>query len=86
MVRRSGSRTERGGRPSCARGMSCSAQRESSSSRSNQKTNCQVHHSLLKTEKHPDGFVRSREDINDAVRVASTVGGVKSVTNEMQLK
>ena len=32
------------------------------------------------------GFVSSREDINDAVRVASTVGGVKSVTNEMQLK
>jgi osmotically-inducible protein OsmY len=32
------------------------------------------------------GFVSSREDINDAVRVASAVGGVKSVTNEMQLK
>ena len=32
------------------------------------------------------GFVSSRDDIKDAVRVASTVGGVKSVTNEMQLK
>jgi osmotically-inducible protein OsmY len=32
------------------------------------------------------GFVRSRADIKDAVRVASTVGGVKSVTNDMQLK
>jgi osmotically-inducible protein OsmY len=32
------------------------------------------------------GSVSSREDINDAVRVASAVGGVKSVTNEMQLK
>jgi osmotically-inducible protein OsmY len=32
------------------------------------------------------GFVSSRENINDAVRVASAVGGVKSVTNEMQLK
>ena len=32
------------------------------------------------------GFVSSREDISDAVRVASAVGGVKSVTNEMQLK
>jgi osmotically-inducible protein OsmY len=32
------------------------------------------------------GFVSSREDINDAVKVASAVGGVKSVKNEMQLK
>jgi osmotically-inducible protein OsmY len=32
------------------------------------------------------GFVSSRADINDAVRVASAVGGVKSVTNDMQLK
>jgi osmotically-inducible protein OsmY len=32
------------------------------------------------------GFVSSRDDINDAVRVASAVAGVKSVTNEMQLK
>jgi osmotically-inducible protein OsmY len=32
------------------------------------------------------GFVSSRDDINGAVRVASAVGGVKSVTNEMQLK
>jgi len=32
------------------------------------------------------GFVRSRDDIKDAVRVASAVGGVKSVTNDMQLK
>jgi osmotically-inducible protein OsmY len=32
------------------------------------------------------GFVNSRADIEGAVRVASTVGGVKSVTNEMQLK
>jgi len=32
------------------------------------------------------GFVSSRENINDAVRVASAVAGVKSVTNEMQLK
>jgi osmotically-inducible protein OsmY len=32
------------------------------------------------------GFVSSRADIIDAVRVASAVGGVKSVTNDMQLK
>jgi len=32
------------------------------------------------------GFVSSREDINDAVKVASAVSGVKSVKNEMQLK
>jgi osmotically-inducible protein OsmY len=32
------------------------------------------------------GFVSSRENVNDAVRVASAVGGVKSVTNDMQLK
>jgi osmotically-inducible protein OsmY len=32
------------------------------------------------------GFVNSRADIAGAVRVASSVGGVKSVTNEMQLK
>ena len=32
------------------------------------------------------GFVSSRDDISGAVRVASAVGGVKSVTNEMQLK
>lgn len=32
------------------------------------------------------GFVSSRADIKDAVRVASAVGGVKSVTNDMQVK
>jgi osmotically-inducible protein OsmY len=32
------------------------------------------------------GFVSSREDINDAVKVASAVGGVKSVENEMRVK
>jgi len=32
------------------------------------------------------GFVRSRADIKNAVRVASAVNGVKSVTNDMQLK
>ena len=32
------------------------------------------------------GFVTSRADIKDAVRVASAVGGVKSVTNEMHVK
>jgi osmotically-inducible protein OsmY len=32
------------------------------------------------------GFVSSRADIKDAVRVASAVNGVKSVTNGMQLK
>jgi osmotically-inducible protein OsmY len=32
------------------------------------------------------GFVSSRHDINGAIDVASAVGGVKSVTNEMQLK
>src|ERR1700724_1302417 len=32
------------------------------------------------------GFVSSRDDIKGAVRVASAVGGVKSVTNDMQLK
>jgi osmotically-inducible protein OsmY len=32
------------------------------------------------------GFVTSRNDMTGAVRVASAVGGVKSVTNEMQLK
>jgi hypothetical protein len=32
------------------------------------------------------GFVSSRADIKDAVRVASAVDGVKSVTNGMQLK
>jgi osmotically-inducible protein OsmY len=32
------------------------------------------------------GFVSSRADIQGAVRVASAVGGVKSVTNDMQLK
>jgi len=32
------------------------------------------------------GFVRSQEAINEAVRVASGVGGVKSVRNDMRLK
>jgi osmotically-inducible protein OsmY len=32
------------------------------------------------------GFVSSRADIKGAVRVASAVSGVKSVTNDMQLK
>jgi osmotically-inducible protein OsmY len=32
------------------------------------------------------GFVSSRADIKGAVRVASGVGGVKSVTNDIQLK
>ena len=32
------------------------------------------------------GFVSSRADIKGAVRVASAVGGVKSVTNDMQVK
>jgi len=32
------------------------------------------------------GFVSSRDDIKGAVRVASAVNGVKSVTNGMQLK
>ena len=30
------------------------------------------------------GFVNSRDDINSAVRVASAVGGVKSVNNDMR--
>ena len=32
------------------------------------------------------GFVSSRREINGAIIVASAVGGVKSVTNKMQLK
>jgi len=32
------------------------------------------------------GFVSSRNDINRAVKVASAVSGVKSVSNQMQLK
>jgi len=32
------------------------------------------------------GFVSSRDDIQHAVRVASAVGGVKSVSDEMQVK
>ena len=32
------------------------------------------------------GFVSSRADIKGAVRVASAVNGVKSVTNDMKLK
>lgn len=32
------------------------------------------------------GFVSSREDIDRAIEVARGVGGVKSVTNKMQLK
>ena len=32
------------------------------------------------------GFVNSRADIEGAVRVAGSVGGVKSVTNDMRLK
>ena len=32
------------------------------------------------------GFVSSREDIQDAVRVAMAVSGVKAVADEMQLK
>lgn len=32
------------------------------------------------------GFVSSQADINTAVRVASSVGGVKSVKNDMRLK
>ncbi|MFO1389133.1 BON domain-containing protein [Cellvibrio sp.] len=32
------------------------------------------------------GFVESQADINTAVRVASAVGGVKSVKNDMRLK
>jgi osmotically-inducible protein OsmY len=32
------------------------------------------------------GFVSSRDDIKDAVRVAMAVSGVKAVSDEMQLK
>lgn len=32
------------------------------------------------------GFVNSREDIRSAVKLASAVGGVKSVKNDMQFK
>ena len=32
------------------------------------------------------GFVSSRADIKDAVRVAMSVGGVKAVSDQMQLK
>jgi osmotically-inducible protein OsmY len=32
------------------------------------------------------GFVRSQADINQAVQVARSVAGVKSVKNDMQLK
>jgi osmotically-inducible protein OsmY len=32
------------------------------------------------------GFVSSRADIKDAVRVAMAVGGVKAVSDQMQLK
>jgi osmotically-inducible protein OsmY len=32
------------------------------------------------------GFVNSQPDINKAVEVASTVGGVKSVRNDMHIK
>ncbi len=32
------------------------------------------------------GFVRSQADINEAVKVARSVEGVKSVTNSMKLK
>jgi osmotically-inducible protein OsmY len=32
------------------------------------------------------GFVSSRDDINKAVKLARAVNGVKSVTNNMQLK
>jgi len=32
------------------------------------------------------GFVSSQSDVNTAVRVASGVGGVKSVKNDMRLK
>lgn len=32
------------------------------------------------------GFVNSREDINKAVEVTRSVGGVKSVKNDMRLK
>lgn len=32
------------------------------------------------------GFVSSRDDINKAARLARGVNGVKSVTNNMQLK
>jgi osmotically-inducible protein OsmY len=32
------------------------------------------------------GFVGSRDDIQSAVKVASAVGGVKSVKNDMQVK
>jgi osmotically-inducible protein OsmY len=32
------------------------------------------------------GFVSSRDDIKDAVRVAMAVGGVKAVSDQMQLK
>jgi osmotically-inducible protein OsmY len=32
------------------------------------------------------GFVKSRADINKAVEVARSVGGVKSVKNDMRLK
>lgn len=32
------------------------------------------------------GFVNSRDDINKAVAVAKSIGGVKSVKNDMRLK
>jgi osmotically-inducible protein OsmY len=32
------------------------------------------------------GFVRSQADVNKAIEVARSVGGVKSVKNDMRLK
>ena len=49
-------------------------------------SSAEINVETFKGEVQLSGFVNSRADINKAVAVARSVGGVKSVKNSMQLK
>ena len=49
-------------------------------------SSAEINVETFKGEVQLSGFVNSRADINKAVEVARSVGGVKSVKNSMQLK
>ena len=49
-------------------------------------SSAEINVETFKGEVQLSGFVKSRADINKAVAVARSVGGVKSVKNSMQLK
>ena len=49
-------------------------------------SSAEINVETFKGEVQLSGFVNSRADINKAVAVARSIGGVKSVKNSMQLK